>query len=172
MSASASEPDPDAEPSEREESSEREGMTQSTVNAPVDPPINAFGSLLAILGGWLTVLLLGFLTFPMLVAILPNEFARGEEGQTSALGFAMTLVSYALNGLLGGFVTGRLAGFAPIIHAAVLGAFVGFAGLMSSDAALGMPWWFALGRAVVPGIGIIAGGAVARVVAARRDSAR
>lgn len=164
--------EPEAEPSESEESSADEAMTQSTVDAPVEPPINAFGSLLAILGGWLTVLLLGFLTFPMLVAILPDEFARGEEGHTSALGLSMTLLSYALNGLLGGFVTGRLAGFAPIIHATVLGAFVGFAGLMSSDAAQGMPWWFALGRAVVPGIGIVLGGAVARVVAARRDSPR
>lgn len=138
-------------------------------SAAADPQRSPLRSLLSVVAGWLVLWVAGGLYAAMLSRFAAAHYA-GER--PSDVGLALLLAGALPNGVVGGLVTGRVAGFAPVAHAAVLAGLVGFFALMSSDQARGMPWWFAVGRAVVPGACIVIGGGIARLVAPRPKGRR
>lgn len=126
-------------------------------------------SAIAVFAGFVTFTLLNALYGSVVYRMASSEFPDAEgEGTMTTLGMALTLGGYLPNGVLAGVVVGRFAGFAAIAHAAVLAGVIGFYAMMSSHVARGLPWWFALGRIVAPSLAILAGGAIARVVDAKR----
>lgn len=121
---------------------------------------NPFRSLFAVVSGFVVLWLLGALYVGVVGSVAAGQFPEDESPTT--VGLALLLLGIVPNGIVAGLLTGRIAGFAPVVHAAVLGGLVGFLGMMSSDQARGMPWWFALGRIVLPTIFVVLGGVIAR----------
>jgi uncharacterized membrane protein YhdT len=136
---------------------------------PVEPPGSPLRSTLAVCAGytvmWITAGLYGSLLF----RFLPDHFA---EGAPTGTGLALLLAGALPSGLVAGLIAGRLAGWAHLVHAAALAGLIGFAGMMSSDAAQGTPAWFALGRILVPALAVVLGGLVARQADARLRARR
>ena len=141
----------------------------SSGDGPQGSPIR---SLLGLIAGWFALYVLGTLYLGVLASTLPADIPSAEGAVPTERGLALWLAGMAPNGIVAGVITARIAGWAPIGHAAVLGGIIGFFGLVSSDEAHGMPAWFALGRAVLPTLAILAGGAIARVIDTRRAKPR
>ena len=129
-------------------------------------------SALAVFAGFVAFTILNALYGSVVYRVAAAEFPEAEgEGTITSLGMILTLAGGLPNGVIAGVVVGRFAGFAPIAHAAVLAGVIGFYAMMSSHLARGLPWWFALGRIVIPSLAILLGGRAARVVEARKQRA-
>ncbi|MDQ3035355.1 MAG: hypothetical protein M3Y87_23325 [Myxococcota bacterium] len=151
-------------------SADDESATRAPQATADDPEGNPFRSLFAVISGFVVLWILGALYVGVLGSLAGAQFPG--EGPPTTVGLALLLLGIAPNGIVAGLLTGRVAGFAPIVHAAVLGGLVGFVGMMSSDQAQGMPWWFALGRIVLPTVFVVLGGAIARVAPRRAVAKR
>lgn len=117
-------------------------------------------SIAAVMLGWLV---LQWVLWPLFGAMIARIFAGELDPPSERFLAAMTL-GMLPNGIVAGLLTARVAGWAPLAHAAVLGGLIGFFGMMSSDAAQGLPGWFAIARVVVPAISVVIGGAVSRLI--------
>lgn len=137
-----------------------------------EPQGNPIRSVLAVGAGWLAMLVLGQLFLGVLASTMPSDVPTSEDAAPTGRGLAIWLVGMLPNGLVAGLITGRVAGWAPIAHAAALAGLIGFFAMTTSDEARGLPWWFALGRALVPAAAIVLGGIAARSVEARRRARR
>lgn len=144
----------------------------TTQSRAPEPPGSPLHSLLGLAAGWLALYVLGTLFLGVLASTLPHDIPSAEGAVPTERGLALWLAGMLPNGIVAGMITARIAGWAPIGHAVVLGGLIGFFGLVSSDEAHGLPGWFALGRAIVPTLAILAGGAIARSVGARRERSR
>lgn len=125
-------------------------------------------SILAVVGGFVVLWILGGLYVGVLGSLAGDQFPEG--GVPTTTGLLLLLVGAVPNGIVAGLIVGRAAGHAPIVHAAVLGGLIGFVGMMSSEQAHGMPWWFALGRIALPILFLVLGGAIARATPPRRTT--
>jgi hypothetical protein len=130
-----------------------------------EPHGSPIRSLFSVIVGWVVLWLLGALYASVVYRLAPAHFPA--EAPPTATGMALMLAGAVPNGIVGGLITARLAGVAPLVHAAILAGVLGFFGLMSSDAALGMPGWFAIARPLLLPLAIVGGGAIARWVPAR-----
>ena len=137
-----------------------------------DAPGSPLRSLLGLVAGWFALYVLGTLFLGVLASMLPHDVPTGEDAVPTERGLALWLAGMVPNGIVAGMITARIAGWSPLGHAAVLGGIIGFFGMVSSDEAHGMPGWFALGRAIVPTLAILAGGAIARALDAKRGRSR
>ncbi len=117
-------------------------------------------SVFAVVVGFIVSWILGYLYMAVIYSLATPQFPT-EERATS-LGLLLLLAGAVPNGIVAGLLVGRLAGVAPVAHAAVLGGLIGFIGMMSSDDAQGMPFWFALGRIALLPLFIVVGGFVAK----------
>lgn len=133
---------------------------------PGVPQGSPLRSIAAVMLGWLV---LQWILWPLFGSMIARLFPGELDPPSERFLVAMT-VGMLPNGLVAGLLTARVAGWAPIAHAAVLGGLIGFFGMMSSDAAHGLPGWFAIARVVVPAISVVIGGALARWI--RRAPAR
>ncbi|UJR79084.1 hypothetical protein [Sandaracinus amylolyticus] len=140
----------------------------TTVPAGGEPKGTPIRSVLAVVAGWITLFVLGQLFLGVLASMMPGDIPSTEGAQPTERGLAMWLAGMLPNGIIAGLITARLAGWAPIAHAAVLGGIIGFFGMVSSDEARGLPAWFAIGRAFMPVVSIVLGGIAARAIEARR----
>lgn len=134
-----------------------------------ESPGSPIRSLFAVIAGGLVVWMLGPLYMGVLVRLAADHFAGDRP---TDVGLALLLAGWLPNGVLGGLLTGRLAGVAPIVHAAVLGSLFGFVAMMSMDQARGLPWWFALGLVLAPAVSVVLGGVVARITEKSRPRSR
>jgi hypothetical protein len=126
--------------------------------APAPPQRSLFRSIVSIVGGFVVLAIVGILTSMLLGAVAASEFPAGASPTT--LGLALYVGISIPNGLVAGVLTGRLAGSAPIAHAAVLAGVIAWQSMMTSEMAQGMPGWFAIARVVVPAAAIVIGGAI------------
>src|SRR5690606_33303404 len=119
-------------------------------------------SVFAVVSGFVVLWILGALYASVVYSIASAQFPEDEAPTT--IGLALTLAGAVPNGIVAGLLVGRNAGLAPIAHAAVLAGLIGFFAMMSSDQAQGMPWWFALGRIVLPSLFVVLGGVIAKAM--------
>lgn len=126
------------------------------------PPGSPIRSVLAVAAGWIVVMLLGQLLLRVLAATMGADFPTEEGSQPSERGLAIWIAGSVPNGIVAGLITARLAGWAPIAHAAVLAGIIGFFAMSSADQASELPGWFAIAWIVVPALAIALGGVVAR----------
>jgi hypothetical protein len=124
------------------------------------PPGSPLQSAFAVVAGFVVSWILGYLYVSVVYSLATPQFPAEERA--TDLGLLLLLAGAVPNGIVAGLLVGRLAGFAPVAHAAVLGGLIGFIGMMSSDEARGMPFWFALGRIALPTLFIIVGGFIAK----------
>jgi hypothetical protein len=125
---------------------------------------------LSLVAGYVVMWITAGLYGAMVVRLVPDDFpahgAPTERGMVLILGGALP------SGIVAGLITGRLAGWAPLVHVIVLAALIGFLGALSSDQARGLPGWFALGRILVPVVALVFGGVIARATVARQRPRR
>lgn len=138
--------------------------------APPGPNGTPFRSLGAVAAGWAVLFVLGQLLLGVLASALPSDIPSVEGTVPTPRGLALFLLLGSANGVVAGLLTARLAGFAPVVHASALAAWIGFSAMMSSDAAQGLPFWFALGRVVTPALPIVLGGVLGKRLEARRTA--
>lgn len=122
------------------------------------------------LAGFVLLFVLGLLASFTLPALVPALYPTGEHATPTTNGLVLWLAAEAVNGVLAGLVTGRLAGRAPLAHAATLGALNGFYAMTAMGELTAMPGWFAMGYALSAPIGCLVGGLVASRVGARRPA--
>jgi hypothetical protein len=89
--------------------------------SPVGTHVNALRSVLAIGAGYFTTALLPLLGDYALRKLMPHLFASDGPARGSNV-FAIMLLYTALSGVIGGYVTARIAIQRPLLHAAILGA--------------------------------------------------
>lgn len=124
------------------------------------PPGSPLRSVFAVIAGFVALWILGNLYISVVYSLATAQFP--VEERATDRGLLLLLAGAVPNGIVAGLLVGRVAGFAPIAHAAVLGGLIGFIGMMSSDDARGMPFWFALGRIALPTLSVILGGLIAK----------
>lgn len=142
----------------------RERVPSETATSPENESTGSpLRSVFAVISGFVVLWILGMLYATVVYSVASAHFP--DEQPPTTVGLALTLAGALPNGIVAGLMVGRIAGFAPIVHAAVLGGVIGFFAMMSSDQARGMPWWFALGRVVLPTLFVVLGGAIAKAMA-------
>lgn len=139
--------------------------SSSALNA--EGAISPGRSALSVFAGFVLLFVLGLLAALTLPAIAPALYPTGEHAVPTTSGLVLWLAAEAVNGVLAGLVTGRLAGRAPVAHAAALGALNGFYAMTAMGELSSMPGWFAVGYALSAPLGCIGGGLLAARVGAR-----
>lgn len=142
----------------------------ATPDTAGDPPGSPIRSVLAVAAGWLVVMVMGQLLLGVLTSTMGADFPTEEGSQPTERGLALWIAGSVPNGIVAGLITARLAGWAPIAHAAVLAGIIGFFAMSSADQASDLPGWFAIAWIVVPPLAIALGGVVSRY--ARRASTK
>lgn len=138
------------------------GVTETTTAAKPDAAavLSPGRSALSIFAGFVVLNILGFLFSVMASTLWPALFPTGEGAQPTTAGLELWLVGELVNALAAGLLAARLAGRAPVAHAAVLAALNGFFAMTAMGELRAMPTWFALGFALTAPVGILAGGLV------------
>ena len=134
------------------------GVADTTENA-LSPGRSALG----VFAGFVVLQILGMLFLLMAGSMFPSLYPSGEGAQPTTNGLVLSLVAEFANALVAGLITARLAGRAPMVHATVLAALVGFFSMAAMGDLRTMPGWFALGFVLLAPIGCLLGGLVARL---------
>jgi hypothetical protein len=134
-------------------------------NAPsssAEPPSAVWPgrSALSVFAGFVVLQILGYLFAFMAGTLFPALYPAGEGAHPTTNGLVLWLVGETVNGVLAGWLASRLAGRAPIAHAAVLAALSGFFAMTAMGELNTMPGWFAIGFALTAPVGCVLGGAV------------
>lgn len=133
-------------------------------------PLSPAKSALSIFAGFVVLNVLGVAFSFMAGTLWPALFPSGEGAQPTGNGLEIWLVAETLNGAAAGLVAARLAGRAPLAHAAILAAVNGVLALTALGELRTMPGWFAIGFIATAPLGIMLGGLVASRVRARAKS--
>lgn len=126
-------------------------------------------SVLALAGGWIALYVLGVLFGAALGVFLPDDVNQQTPTHRFLIAFLLSTIP---NGLASGVLTARIAGWGPLGHTAVLAGYIALMGMLTSDQAHGLPWWFALGRIVLPALAVWCGGLAFRVLRHSQTAAR
>jgi hypothetical protein len=127
------------------------------------PPPSAVSparSALAVFAGVIVYWFLLSLFMGMSAALVPSLYPR-EEGQSqTTAGLVTILVGEVLNGMIAGLLASRIAGRAPMAHAAALAGLLGLYAMTTMDQVQGLPGWFAMGFACAGPVAVLAGAAI------------
>ncbi len=140
------------------------------MSAPVPSPLR---STLAVLAGFGLNWFLAGAGAAMLASLFPEHFPPASEGAPptpSALGLVLVTATFSANALLAGVLTGRIASYAPVVHAGILAGVFGLLALWGLDQARGQPGLFALAFVGLPPLFAVLGGLVARRAALGRSA--
>jgi hypothetical protein len=141
------------------------------MSAPIPSPLR---STLAVLAGFGLNWFLAGAGAGMLAALFPEHFppapADGTPPAPSTLGLVLVTATFSANALLAGVLAGRIASYAPVVHAGILAGVFGLLALWGLDQARGQPGLFALAFVGLPPLFAVLGGLVAQRAAKRRDA--
>jgi hypothetical protein len=110
-------------------------------------------SLTAVVAGF------GFMTTAVMIGTRLTGWLLGAAGLGGAL-VAAGLIVAGLAALMGGWIAGRIAGYAPLQHAAALAALLAVLTtmMMAGDLPPGTPGWYPAAAGAVGVAGVLVGG--------------
>ncbi len=117
--------------------------------------------------GFVVLQILGVLFSLMAGTLWPALYPSGEGAGPTDGGLGLWLAAELANATLAGLLTARLAGRAPVAHAAVLAAINGFFSMAAMGELRALPGWFAIGFVALAPLGCLLGGLVASRVRPR-----
>lgn len=136
---------------------------------PVPSPLR---STVAVIAGVVLNIFLAGVGSGMLGALFPDHFPAPTEGTPTPVptttGLMLVSIVFSANAVLAGVLTGRIASYAPVVHAGILAGVFGLFALWGLDQARGMPGLFAIAFVVLPPAFALLGGAIAQRAATLR----